>query len=287
MSSRYFNYRQLRGVAKVGDILIPGDVDLPSFSEAQLIHHVDRFAGYLPEDDRDDFCMLMGIFALLPSPLLRMVLKLTDYADHFPDLLAAPLRMVSLAVKGMFFSVYYSDLDEPKNRKTILNSIQWSTSVDISKGERVLDRTKMKNLESPQVEDIALVFEDAKKAQVELRALPLKRRAEMVEKLKDVILNSVDSIIDRIQQDTKKSKTDAIASEIIGTLDYLGFLAKEGPKALKDRSVKTPLMLLGKKIGHLVRAGWDHVDYFPLELSLLSGHRSNRYFIYEWECHTL
>ena len=62
----------------------------------------------------------------------------------------------------------------------------------------------------------------------------------------DVILRRREEIIDRIQRDTGKSRSDALISEIFGVLDNFAWLEKHGRKALADRKQHTPLALMGK-----------------------------------------
>ena len=52
--------------------------------------------------------------------------------------------------------------------------------------------------------------------------------------LSTLVLERREAIIDRIQADTHKSRSDALISEIFGVLDNFAWLQKHGAKALRD-----------------------------------------------------
>ncbi len=80
-----------------------------------------------------------------------------------------------------------------------------------------------------------------------LRATNINERLKLIRNLRKYILEHREAIIDHIQKDTGKSRSDALVSEIFGVLDHLVFLEKYAAKALKDKKVPTPLALMGKK----------------------------------------
>lgn len=77
--------------------------------------------------------------------------------------------------------------------------------------------------------------------------MPVQTRLRFAEKLQQVILERSEKIIDQIQKETGKCRSDALISEIFPALDHLDYLGKFAVKALADRKVHTPLPLLGKK----------------------------------------
>ncbi|MBK26705.1 MAG: aldehyde dehydrogenase [Halobacteriovorax sp.] len=87
----------------------------------------------------------------------------------------------------------------------------------------------------------------AKSAQAELREISIEAKVNHLLELKEVILDSRDWIIDEIQKENGKTRSDALISEIFGVLDYLNYLIKFAPRILKDEKVHTPIALLGKK----------------------------------------
>jgi aldehyde dehydrogenase (NAD+) len=90
-------------------------------------------------------------------------------------------------------------------------------------------------------------IQKAKHAAHTLRQLDIQDRIRKIRFLKRIILNKREGIIDRIQKDTGKSRSDALISEVFGVLDHLSYLEKNGQKILKDKKVSTPIALMGKK----------------------------------------
>lgn len=112
MTSRHLSPRQLQGLLKVGDVLIPGDAELPSFSESRAADHVDRMLDYMYEGDRSGVKFLLGLCRLLPRPLIRGLLWLTERPPSVPRFLAAALRTIGIGIKGPVMTLYYSDVVE-------------------------------------------------------------------------------------------------------------------------------------------------------------------------------
>lgn len=95
--------------------------------------------------------------------------------------------------------------------------------------------------------EIKTDFQMARNAEAEINKLTVKERVQKIKKLKEIILKRKEWIIDKIQADTGKSRSDALVSEIFGILDHLLFLEKNAAKALADKKVHTPIALMGKK----------------------------------------
>ncbi|MCB2144941.1 MAG: aldehyde dehydrogenase family protein [Deltaproteobacteria bacterium] len=101
--------------------------------------------------------------------------------------------------------------------------------------------------ENPEESDVARIFSRARQAQPEILSWGVKKRLEFISRLKAIIIARQADILDRIQADTGKSRTDALTAEIFGTLDHLDYLEKNAVKVLKDRKVPTPFALMGKQ----------------------------------------
>ena len=112
MTSRHLSRGQLRGLLKVGDILVPGDGELPSFSESRAAGQVDRMLDYMYEGDRSGVKFLLGRCWLLPRFLIRGLLRLTERPPPAPSFLAAALRTIGIGIKGPVMTLYYSDVVE-------------------------------------------------------------------------------------------------------------------------------------------------------------------------------
>jgi hypothetical protein len=107
--SRHLGACPLRGLSKVGDCLVPGDEDLPSFAQSGCIAYVDHILDYLPVEDRADLGRVLRVLAFLPSFAVRWLLALLEADLPLPDRLAAPLRYLRLGLRGLVLSLYYSE----------------------------------------------------------------------------------------------------------------------------------------------------------------------------------
>lgn len=283
--SKWLGSLQLRGARRCGDVLIPGDgKDLPAFSETGLIRHIDRLLDYMSEADRDGLIMLLGVFGFLPKTGISLLMAMAKANAKFPDFLGSSLRQVYIGIRGLFYTLYYSNIgDENDVGKKIMNTLNYETK--IVRHDEVDTNNVVTNVPShdcPDQSEIAGIYAQAKEGQKHLAGLSVSQRLKYVAALKEIILARKEEIIDRIQQDTKKSRSDALVSEIFGTLDHLSFLIDQSVRALQDQKVKTPLALMGKKsfvyyepMGTvLVISPWNYPFYqaiVPITIAFVTG----------------
>jgi hypothetical protein len=124
--SKHLNPTQLAGLLKVGDVLVPGDDDFPSFSRSGAIEHVDRMLDYMYDSDRNGVKALLALFRFTPRFKIRWIMALTEKHASLPEPLAAVCRMINLGVKGVVMTLYYSDLG---NGPSVLEVIHWDSKV--------------------------------------------------------------------------------------------------------------------------------------------------------------
>ena len=263
---------QLAGLCKVGDVMIPGDADLPSFSAAGCAEHADRMIAHMNDADRQGVILLLGVFRFLPRIALRLLLRLTERHRAFPEPIAAVLRLLNVGVKGVVMTLYYSGLDQ---QGAILRAIKWDAKVverpeddtsptgastssartdqapfalSLSKGADGAAPSKESAAERwSATESPAAAVQRAREGARSLRRLSVAERLQHVALLRHAVLRRREEIVDRIQRDTGKSRSDALISEIFGVLDNLAWLEAHAAKALADRKQHTPLALMGKK----------------------------------------
>lgn len=101
--------RQRDGLRKVGDLMVPGDDELPSFSESGAAEHADGLLESLSRGDREDFCRLLSVFYWLPGGLIVGLLRLHRWSRWMPFGAGDFLRRIYVGVKGVVMSLYYSD----------------------------------------------------------------------------------------------------------------------------------------------------------------------------------
>lgn len=100
---------QAKGLRRLGDATIPGDGDLPSFSEAGNAADIGRMLPYMNEADRSSLLGLLGVCAFLPRFAIRGILFATTRWRRAPEPLAGLLRMMNIGIKGVVHSLYWSD----------------------------------------------------------------------------------------------------------------------------------------------------------------------------------
>ncbi len=245
--SKYFSQGQLKGLAKAGDVLLPGTDNSPSFGDTGCIAHMDKMAAYLSEEDYGGLKLLLSLFRWMPRWKIRWLFKLCDQGHRFPGVMGRGLRMLEIGVKGAVFSPYYANLTAPGYAGTkVYDAIDWHPKL-VLKEDEMPQKAMSVNLDDPSPEDISAVYHRARTAQADIRDWGVKKRLEFITALKAVILDHQEYILDRVQEDTGKSRFDAITAEIFGVLDFLDYLEKNAVKSLKDRKVPTPFALMGKR----------------------------------------
>lgn len=125
MSGAALSPMQRRGLVKLGDVLIPGDGDMPSFAETNCIDCADRMLAHMYDDDRSGVKGVATLCALLPRPLIRALFALTERHATLPEPLAGLLRMANVGAKGVVMTLYYSDV----GTGGILAKIGWDAVV--------------------------------------------------------------------------------------------------------------------------------------------------------------
>ena len=125
-TSRWLNAGQLHGLRKVGDIVIPGDGEFPSFSQSGVMAEVDRMLDYLHASDRDGLRLVFGAFRFLPGPVIRGIMALSERHRMLPGPLGAAARQINLGVKGVVMTLYYSDVG---TGRSIHELIGWDAKV--------------------------------------------------------------------------------------------------------------------------------------------------------------
>ena len=106
---------------------------------------------------------------------------------------------------------------------------------------------KLYDLEETSDDTIKQLYQNAKTAQQKTATLTVEQRVDEVLKLRDYIIEHREIILDRIISETGKSRLDALTSELFEVCDFIHVFASRAPKILKDETVSTPIVLMGKK----------------------------------------
>lgn len=279
--SAYLSTVASRGLARLGQIVIPGDEHCPSFTESGGVQHVDRMLAELHSDDRRDLGRLLTLFGLLPGALVRAIYIGAQSGARLPGILGAPFRTLNIGTKGVIMTLYWSNVAEGFD---LHGGIGFDARVVTDDEAPIAEVVRRPLPEDPGagLTPAEQAMAAARAAAPALRRLTVTERAVYLTRLRAVILRRRAEIVTRIQQDTGKSRSDALISEVYGVLEYLAWAVKFGPRHLQDRKQHTPLTLMGKTsitcmepLGTvLVISPWNypfHQAVVPIATALLTG----------------
>lgn len=128
--------QQIKGLNRLGDVMIPGGDGFPSFSESGAAKGADRMLPYMYSADRDPFKMLMTVCSYLPKPTITGFVALVSAHKKVPEPLAGVFRLANLGIKGVVHSLYYSDLDT--SRGDVHQRMGYNPSIDTESYESYL-----------------------------------------------------------------------------------------------------------------------------------------------------
>ena len=103
------------------------------------------------------------------------------------------------------------------------------------------------SVNEPSDADIQSAFDRARAASETIRAMSVGERLNELRKLKRYFLDNKDHIVDRVVEETGKSKMDALTSEVFTILDVIDYYIKNAEKHLSPVKVSTPIILFPKK----------------------------------------
>lgn len=124
---------QRNGLRKLGDIVIPGDLEFPSFSQAGCADAIDRMIPYMNLSDRDGVETLLSLFNYLPTFLIRGIFALSEAHRLFPEPIAGLLRLANIGMKGVVMTLYYSDVGRGVS---VHQLIGWDAKVVVRESEQ-------------------------------------------------------------------------------------------------------------------------------------------------------
>ncbi len=138
------------------------------------------------------------------------------------------------------------------------------------------------SLTEPSSADVEAAFDRAREAYQTIRAMSVADRLAELGKLKRYFLDNKDHVVNRVVEETGKSKMDALTSEVFTILDMIDYYQKNAEKHLRPLKVKTPVILLPKKskiyyepIGPvLVISPWNYpmnLAWLPILTAFVAG----------------
>lgn len=108
--SSYLSKSALKGLTRLGDLMIPRSGDLPSFSEYGGLEHVDDLLAYAPADDIQSLNSVLAILSYSPSFVLTWLVKKMETSHQAGNgAVATTFRQLDFGVKGIVLSCYYTE----------------------------------------------------------------------------------------------------------------------------------------------------------------------------------
>lgn len=291
-----FSSLSIKGLTKAGDIVLPGGDGFPRFSETEFVHHFGRVAHYMNPDDKAGLKFLTALMALLPTPLVRFILWVATLHPYVPGFFGTPLRQINIGVRGVLFTLYYSGLEDSRGRgQEVLKNLHYHSTINTPFTEDTEMETLLAQnnpLQSPLIfsnayvnpgpTEAAAIYEKARAAQPSIASLSVQQRLGFITRLRETILRRQEEIVDVIQKETHKARTDVLISELFPLFEHLEFLEHEATGALKEEKIATPISMMGKSskvwfepLGTiLIISPWNYPFYqaiVPITCSFITG----------------
>lgn len=288
-----FSKLSLKGLTKAADIIIPGQGEFPRFSDTDFLNHLERMSKYMYEDDLAGLKFLTALMGLLPPFMVHLILWVATLHAYIPGPLGAPLRQINIGVRGVIFTLYYSGLEDSKSfGKKIFKKIKYDAGIRTpltvdTEMETLLTQSNplLPNqgpIESMKPEEAPSIFARARDAWSEISVMTVADRLSYIQRIRNVILKRQEEIIDVIQNETHKCRTDILTSEFFPIFEHINFLIHSAEAALKNETVPTPISMMGKKseiwyesLGTiLIISPWNYPFYqaiVPITCSFVTG----------------
>lgn len=121
----------IKGIKRIGDVILPGNGEFPSYSEAGGTYKLNDMVQYAPEDDISALNLVLIIFSFLPKFVLKwLVRQMGDATENAKDgLLPTTFRQLDLGLRGLLYSTYYGEFTNPEYKgKTPMELIDYVPS---------------------------------------------------------------------------------------------------------------------------------------------------------------
>ena len=128
-----FSRRHERALARIGDVLIPGDDTLPSYSQSGAAALAPRALAGARHVDQTMMLRLISVVGALPRPLIAVMFLLIRAGLRLPGLAGAPARLLDLALKGVVMNTYYCGLDRaaPDGSSAVFQALDFRLQMQV------------------------------------------------------------------------------------------------------------------------------------------------------------
>ncbi|MCO5234307.1 MAG: hypothetical protein LC105_00760 [Chitinophagales bacterium] len=118
----------IKGMKKIGNVILPGNKEFPSYSEAAGTHKLNDLVQYAPEDDIQSLNLLLIILSFMPLFVHRWIVKKMKESTESgkEGLLPTTFRQLDLGLRGLLYSTYYGEFINPNYKgKTPMEIIDY------------------------------------------------------------------------------------------------------------------------------------------------------------------
>lgn len=106
-----FSTADRRAWCKLGDVLLPGHGPLPCFSASGAVERIPRLLAASHPEDAAALRTVARALAVLPAPLITLVLRAVLLAARLRGPVGGPFRLLELGLRGILLSSYFAGLD--------------------------------------------------------------------------------------------------------------------------------------------------------------------------------
>lgn len=132
-------------------------------------------------------------------------------------------------------------------------------------------------------EDVARAISAARQAQHYWQAIPPRQRAKIILRIRNYIVQHVDSLAEIISRDSGKVRIDALTTEVLAAAMAVDYYSRNTTKFLKDKTIRPASILLFNKRNRITRipygvvgiiSPWNYPFSIPFSgviMNLLAG----------------
>ncbi|MDA3860471.1 MAG: aldehyde dehydrogenase family protein [Melioribacteraceae bacterium] len=133
------------------------------------------------------------------------------------------------------------------------------------------------------LDDLSRMMSESKVAQKEWQKLSVKQRGKRILKIKDYLVDNLDSLSKTISDDNGKVRFDALATEVFPAVMATKYYVKNAPKFLKEKKISASSIVLANKRSRIrfepmgvvgIISPWNYpfaIPYSEVIMALLAG----------------
>lgn len=108
-------------------------------------------------------------------------------------------------------------------------------------------------------EDVSRAVEGARKVQPEWAALPVRERVKRIKSLRRYLVENADELAGIISQDNGKTRTDAMATEVLPAAMAVAYYCRRARGLLKERRLMPAAWIMANKVSKILRVPYGVV----------------------------